>query len=149
MTKSNPLFVDSTKLHGDRIGAQIELTGVLVYDTDRVSVNISDHLGQQHRLEMKVHDDGAPIARVWLQHQKPIAISFSIDREGQSTLHTGVHQLKAQYVISLPWQPILGEFEAEKVAEAPAVKPSFGLPDTPWAGDYAQTVEALIEKWNL
>ena len=34
MSKSNPLFVDSTKFHGDLIATQIELRNVMIYDDE-------------------------------------------------------------------------------------------------------------------
>ncbi len=109
MAKSNnPLFVDSTRLHGDRIGTQIELSNVLIYDDEAVMVVVTNHLGEVDQVPMKLLEETMTYqARVWLGHQKTVAIQFVIEKNGKPILQSATMQTRAQYVISEDWVPVL------------------------------------------
>ena len=141
MAKNNPLFIDSTRLHGDRIGTQIELTGILIYDDETVLVVVTNHLGEVDRVSMKLSEELTFQARVWLGHQKTINFRFVIEKAGKIILQSVTHHARAQYVISENWIPVLVE-----EASQPAVEANISLPIP--AG-YTSTVASLIEKWGL
>jgi hypothetical protein len=149
MAKSNPLFVDSTKFHGDRIGTQIELNNVMVYDDEILVVKIIDHSDEEHRVPMQMLNECVYVARVWLSHQKTISYWFEIEKDGQTLLASSRHQARAQYAIIEDWQPQLPNQQAETEAMPVDGANALGIGESPWAADYASTVESLIEKWGL
>ena len=149
MAKSNPLFVDSTLLHGDRIGTQFELSRILIYDEESVIVTITNHLGEVHHVVMKSTDDGAYQAKVWLSHQKMITYRFSVERGGRSLFESREYKARAQYALLEDWQPI---DEPAVLTENPSPAPALpvAVRDTPPpALNYTRSVASLIEKWGL
>jgi hypothetical protein len=109
MAKSNPLFVDSTRLHGDRIGTQIELTQILLYEDEVAFVVVTNHLGEVDQVPMRLTEELTYQARVWLGHQKAITFKFVIEKAGKPVLQSLTHQARAQYVLSEIWVPVLIE----------------------------------------
>jgi hypothetical protein len=148
MSKSNPLFVDSTKLHGDAIGTHIELRNVMVYDGEELLVVITTHQGIALRIPMKSQDDRNYEARVHLNHQKNISYQFVIERDGRVLLQSPSRRARAQYAIIEDWAPQLGDEVAPfvEVGSQPGT-PAGVSPD--WPREYAGTVKSLIDKWGL
>ena len=143
MAKNNPLFVDSTRLHGDRIGSQIELKDILIYEDEIILVVVTNHLGEVDRVPMKMTDDFNFQARVWLGHQKTIHFKFVIEKNGRPILQSAHHQARAQYLITESWIPVLVEEGAPEETQ-PTPQSNNPIP----AG-YTSTVASLIEKWGL
>jgi hypothetical protein len=146
MAKSNPLFVDSTKLHGDRIGTQVELCNVMIYDDEALLVVITDHQGGNHRVPLKVSDDRNYQGRVWLGHQKAIHYYFVVEKNGRMLWRSANFQGRAQYAIIEEWQPVVGEIDNLRPPE-----PSLSLEHEaqPVPVNYLTSVSSLIDKWGL
>lgn len=169
MTKNNPLFVDSTKFHGDRIATIVELTDVLLYDEESAIALIVDHQGEMSRVPLEPIADGNYEAKVWLSHQKQVTCQFLIEKNGREVFHSAAVKARAQYAIIQKWDPVEDEeplpFELPPVTEAgadqPAVAASPALAVTPpttgasrptdsaRAAEWAQRAEKLIEQWDL
>jgi hypothetical protein len=151
MAKANPLFVDSTKLHGDCIGTQFELNNVLIYDDETLAVFVTNHLGKTVRMPMKHSDTGTFEARVMLSHQKPVTYQFVIEKNGQAIFQSTAVQARAQYAIIEDWQPVETTEPLPVTVETGATPPPTRAPDRElnMAADYALTIKALIEKWDL
>lgn len=159
MAKSNPLFVDSTKLQGDAIGSQFELTKVLIYDDEALAVIVTNHLGSSQRVLMKFNENvGHYEARALLNHQKSITYQFVIERSGRRILQSAPKQTRAQYAILEEWEPLRsrGMVLAGHVdpADLPDAKPagaasSVPAPESNWPAESARNVKSLIEKWGL
>ena len=146
MTKSNPLFVDSTKFHGDSIGTQVELKNVMIFDGEELLIVITNHNGVSLRIPMKLQDERTYEARVHLNHQKSITYQFVIEKDGVLVLNTAPRRSRAQYAIIEDWRPDLGDEAARIRIETPEVGPS---DDLAWPKEYAGTVKSLIDKWGL
>jgi hypothetical protein len=147
MAKRNPLFVDSTVLHGDRIGTQIELKKIFLYENETVYVVVTHKEGETQRVAMKILNDTTYQARVWLGHQKTVSLRFVIEKNGQEVLQSATYQSRAKYAIIENWEPAWGEMVTEvKNSDSLYAMP---LPDVPLPADYASTVASLIEKWDL
>ena len=145
MAKTNPLFVDSTILHGDRIGTQIELTRVLAYDDEVVIVEITNSIHEVQRVTMKLSDDGARYqARVWLGHQKSISYRYVIEKDGREFLQSESKQGRAQYALLDEWIPILADG-----LSLPATMPEIPQASSQMLGQYVGGVASLIDKWGL
>ena len=146
MAKSNPLFIDSTLLHGDRIGTQIELNKILAYDDEVVLVEITNQLGEAQRTVLKLNEDNRFQARVWLGHQKSISYRFVIEKDGREFLQSATRQGRAQYAIIDDWVPVLADAPAsmtrEKVMEIPSAAGA-------QLGQYVSGVASLLDKWGL
>jgi hypothetical protein len=151
MAKSNPLFVDSTILHGDRIGTQIELAGALIYDDESLMVVVTNHLGESHHISMRAADGTLNYqARAWLGHQKTVTYQFVIEKNGQRILESPKKQGRAQYAILDTWEPILAE-KGTPALNAAIVEPVEPHKDEAHVstGEYAKSVASLIEKWGF
>lgn len=150
MAKNNPLFVDSTLLHGDRIGTQIELNQVMVYEGESVSVLIINHLGESRQVPLKANDEGGFQARVFLSHQKVITYRFLLERDGKVFLQSTAKQLRVQYAIIEDWSPAQsGEEVPSAVLSEPKPVAKRPLLEKPFKSEYTKDVVALIEKWGL
>jgi hypothetical protein len=146
MAKNNPLFVDSTLLHGDRISTQIELHKVLIYDDETLFVVLTNQLGETQRVPMKLSTELNFQARVWLGHQKSITFRFVLEKRGREALQSATYKARAQYALIEDWEPAWGDDVAKIKEDA---KPLALLPNAPLPGDYASTVSSLIQKWGL
>lgn len=165
MAKSNPLFVDSTKLQGDSIGSQFELKKVLIYEDESLAVIITNHQGNSQRVLMKINEAGDFEARALLNHQKTITYQFVIERAGKRILQSAPKQIRAQYAIIEEWEPLrsrgrvlAGNVDIEDIpltsptmAAAASVlpQPSPQSSGTDWPAESARNVKSLIEKWGL
>jgi hypothetical protein len=149
MAKSNPLFVDSTKLRGDRIDTNIELNNVLVYDGETVVVVIKNVRGETERFIMKVVDDTSFKARVWLGHQETINYRFEIEKDSAVVLQSSTKQARAQYAIVEKWEAVFDEPEMA----SPILKDEsrfFSQPSpAKAAASYTNSLGSIIEKWGL
>ena len=165
MAKSNPLFVDSTKLQGDAIGSQFELKKVLIYDDENLAVIITNHLGNSQRVFMKMNENGDFEARALLNHQKTITYQFVIERAGRRILQSAPKQIRAQYAIIDEWEPLrsrgrvlAGNMNPDEIptmspatAVAAVTPVATATPATgaDWPAESARNVKSLIEKWGL
>lgn len=145
MAKSNPLFVDSTLLHGDRIGTQIELGKILLYDDESVVLILTNHLNESRHVPMKLGEEGNYQTRVFLSHQKTITFRFVVEKEGRVLLQSAIYHARAQYAILEEWKPV---FEEPTVALNPPTTPK-AKHSVPTVAEYTRGVASLIEKWGL
>lgn len=144
MAKTNPLFVDSTILHGDRIGTMIELTRVLAYDNEVVIVEITNQLNEIQRVTMKLSDEGRYQARIWLGHQKSISYRYVIEKDGREFLQSEPKQGRAQYALIDEWIPVLADG-----LSLPTTMPEVPQASAPMLTQYVGGVASLIDKWGL
>ena len=131
MTKSNPLFVDSTKMTGDSIGTQIELSGIALYEDESVLVMITNHLGEVRQVSMTLNEDLCYQTRVWLSHQKSFTYQFVVAKGEQRVLESVPKRARAQYAILDVWEPVLAARGARVESESePAVASGrLGIPE--------------------
>lgn len=162
MTKSNPLFVDSTKFHGDLIGTQIELRNVMIYDGEALFAVVVNQQGQPKRMPMKQMDERSFDVRLHLNHQTKISYRFEVERDGRIFLRSPDYTGRAQYAILEEWQPILdgvtpppvvtmvqGANPAPPAAPpSPPKSPEAPTPPT-WARDSAANVRSLLDKFEF
>jgi len=103
--KSNPLFIDSTKFHGDVICTQFDLRHILIYDDETVFVIVNTAEGESTRMPMKALDEGGYSARVHLNHQTLISYRFEIEKAGSAFLYSRGFKTRVQYAIVTDWSP--------------------------------------------
>lgn len=149
MTKTNPLFVDSTKLHGDAIGTHVELRNVMVYDDEDLVLLVTNHQGVAIRVPMKASEGRSFEARIHLNHQRAITYQFVIEKAGRTVLESTVYKGRAQYALIEEWQPIGVEGQAGLPVSAPPTPAAAVASEKGWPGEYAKSVKGLIEKWGL
>ncbi len=143
MAKANPLFIDSTKMTGDSIGTQFEVSKIAIYEDEVLVVLITNHLNEVTRTLMNLNEDMGYQARVWLGHQKTFTYQFAIEKGGQRILQSIAKKARAQYAILEKWEPVLAEPDAVAEGEAAAPAPQTTIPE------HARTVANLIEKFNF
>lgn len=157
MTKHNPLFVDSTKFHGDLICTQIELKNVLLHDGEALFVMITNHQDISRRLPMKALDDRTFEAKIHLNHQTQITYRFVIEKDGERVFQSANLKARAQYALIEEWEPCFEEVptellavEAEEVTDAGPVDNS--VPQQPSVSrvrESSMNVRNIIEKWGF
>lgn len=153
MTKSNPLFVDSTKVRGDVIGTQIELRKVMIYDDEQLYVLVTNNQGMTTRTQMKVLDYRSYEARVHLSHQTHVTFQFLIEKDSKILWLSAQHTGRAQYAIVEEWDPLTDE-TAIAAAQSLINKPLNSLDHksedpNAWARESSMNVRALMDKWGL
>lgn len=145
MAKANPLFIDSTKMHGDSIGTQVELSRVVLYEGEDLFVLITNHLGEVREVRMSINEDLSYQTRVWLNHQKTFSYRFVINQGEKHFLQSVEKKARAQYAIVDRWEPVLAEARAvstgEEFESATALGPS--IPD------HVKSVASLIDKFGF
>lgn len=146
-SKRNPLFVDSTVLHGDQIGTQIELKNIFIYEDETVFVVVTHKEGEVQRVPMKILNETTYQARVWMGHQKTVSLRFVVEKSGREILQSATYQSRAKYAIIERWEPAWGEM-VHQIRQTDVLV-NMPLPDVPLPADYASTVASLIEKWDL
>lgn len=172
MAKSNPLFVDSTKFHGDLIVCQIELKDVLIYDGERLSVIVTSQDGVVRKMDMAPLDERGYEGRVHLNHQSSFSFQFVIEKDGQRLFQSIIHKARARYSVSERWQPVLEDpaqydpvavepissedslaavesLPSEAVAMTSTVPTVTAKDRASWARESSLNVRSLIDKWGL
>lgn len=156
MTKRNPLFVDSTRLHGDLIATQFELRSALIYDDEVLFVVVTNDQGISMRVQMKAVPEGDGYeARVHLNLQTPITYQFIIEGDGRRLLQSMAQKTRVQYAIVEEWLPVLGDPADARAEESVQDSPvrvaqlQGQRPNAAWARDSSMSVRSLIEKWGL
>lgn len=153
MSKSNPLFVDSTKLRGDLIGSQIELRNCMIYDDEQLFAVVTNHQGLTTRTAMKVLDYRSYDAKVHLSHQTHFTFQFVIEKNGQIEWVSAQHTARAQYAVVEMWEPLMDP-SAIEAAKSLLNKPLNSLDHkqddgAAWARESSMNVRALMDKWGL
>lgn len=146
MAKANPLFIDSTKLHGDSIGTQIELSRVLLYEGEDLAVLITNHLGEVRQVTMTINEDLNYQTKVWLNHQKTFSYQFVINQGDKRFLQSVEKKARAQYAIVERWQPVLAEPGAEVLPKEVAERVALSGTNIP---DHVKSVASLIDKFGF
>jgi hypothetical protein len=144
MMKTNPLFVDSTRIHGDRIGTQVELTNIILFDDERISITVMGQRGEPIHTQLEPIDEKTFGARVWLRHLEKISYQFVIENGDRRVFHSAIIQGHAEHMIVEEWTP--------SIEEVPALiemkREEQTIPRT-WVAEAAKTAESLIEKFDL
>lgn len=120
--KSNPLFVDSTRFHGDLISTQFELRRVFIYDGESLFVVVTRDQGDSRRFPMKLVEEGVYGGRVHLNHQTLITYRFEIESNSKIEFSSRSYRARVQYAIVTDWEPS-GESTPEN--EAAIQAPTF------------------------
>jgi hypothetical protein len=144
MTKSNPLFVDSTRIHGDRIPTQVELDKVILFDGERISITVTGYRGDPVHTQLEPIGENTYGARIWLKHLEKINYQFVVENEERRVFHTPIKQARAEHAIIENWEPTMEETPALidlKQEEQPVART--------WVSEAASKAESLIEKWDL
>lgn len=157
MTKHNPLFVDSTKFHGDLVCTQIELKKVLLHDNESLFVMITNHQDISRRLPMKPLDENTYEAKIHLNHQTQITYRFVIEKDGERVFQSSNIKARAQYAIIEEWEPCFEEPEntviatetEEAVEAAPLETPESRQPGVSRVRESSMNVRNIIEKWGF
>ena len=152
MSKSNPLFVDSTKFHGDLIATQIELRNIMIYDDEQLYVVITNHQGDSKRIQMKMMDERSFEARIHLNHQTLVTYRFVIEKNGVNLLYSEAHKGRAQYALIALWEPTpedAAAFPASASSVALATSQPAGAANPNWPRDSAVGIRSLIDKWGF
>jgi hypothetical protein len=166
MTKHNPLFVDSTKFHGDVICTQIELKNVLLYDGETLWVMITNHQDVSRRLQMRSLDDRTYEAKIHLNHQTSVTYRFVIEKDGERVFQSANLKARAQYAVIEEWEPffdqeeepgappaptplVTEEKQPETMGERAPVPPAPALPTASRVRETSMNVRSIIEKWGF
>ena len=144
MAKSNPLFIDSTRIHGDRIATQVEVTGVLLYDGERLSITVTGQRGEPNHIQLEPIDEKTFGTKIWLKHLEKINYQFVIEADDRRMFHSVIKQGRAEHAIVETWEAAT----EETVALSELKKEEQPIPRT-WVADAASKAESLIEKWDL
>ena len=145
MSRSNPLFIDSTKSNHDGIGTQIELNGVILHDGERVRCEVKDQAGQKRQIFLLEEGDGRFCGQIWLKHQEEIDLKFMIeDDQGRPVAESPVLRRQASYALIETWQTEKTKKRAASKPK-PKVEKSFTT-QTPLTDD---KLGKLIAKWGL
>jgi hypothetical protein len=150
MSKSNPLFVDSTKFHGDLIATAIELRNVMIYDDEAIFVIITNHQGDTKRLPMKPLNDKTYEAKIHLNHQTLVTYRFVIEKSGKNFLYSPSFKGRASYAIIQQWEPT--EEKPEEMPLEPATGAALntaGHLNSTWPREQAMGIRNLIDKWGF
>lgn len=164
MMKNNPLFVDSTKFHGDVICTQIELKNVILHDGEALFVMITNHKDVSRRLPMKSLDERTYEARIHLNHQTPVTYRYVIEKDGERVFQSANMKARAQYALIDLWEPNFEETQEEEIliaaaveavpmntespAEAPVSVPAETRPVSR-VRETSMNVRDIIEKWGF
>ncbi len=144
MAKNNPLFVDSTKLRGDRIDTHIELGNILIYDGETVAVVVQNTRSDKVKVAMHQKND-VYRAIVWLGHQDAISYYFVVEKDNKNLFRSAQKSNSAQYAIIEKWEPCFDEPLEEQVAKKP-LPVEDSATRTRQSASYARS---LIEKWGF
>lgn len=106
MSKSNPLFVDSTLLRGDSIGTQIEISGVLLLDGEAIYLVLLNENDEEMCLPMSPSADFTYEAFARLVHQRPVRFYFGIAKDGELLYRTRDYERTAMYALLESWDPV-------------------------------------------
>ncbi len=161
MTKHNPLFVDSTKFHGDLICTQIELRNVLLYDGESLLIMITNHKDISRRLQMKPLDDRTYETKIHLNHQTQVTYRFVIEKDGERIFQSANLKGRAQYALIEDWNPCFDDSAADpEIQPQSASEPSGKDLAVPLTGtaqpkpvsrvrETSMNVRSIIEKWGF
>ncbi len=143
MAKANPLFIDSTKMTGDSIGTQFELSAVCLYEDEELFVFITNQTGEVTQMPLKMNADLNFQTKAWLRHQKSFSYQYVIEKGGQRFLQSVSRQARAQYAILDVWEPVLADPDAMPAREAEIASEPANIPD------HVKSVASLIEKFGF
>ena len=149
MTKTNPLFVDSTKIRGDRIGTQVELNKVILYDGEKLFVTILAEQGQPVHTPMEAMDEHSFGACILLKHLEKFSYQFVIEENERRVFQSGILHGRAEHAVVATWEPATEEvvplLEVKREVAATPAPPSRPA----WISNAARAAESLVEKFDL
>lgn len=145
--KHNPLFVDSTRFHGDAILTQVELRQVLVYDDETVFVAISPQKGGFRRVAMRPQEDGSFGVKVSLQHQTVVSYRFEIEKEGMIIMVSRDYKTRVQYAILADWRPL--DLDAPDTAPIITEASPEDAAREDWPRGQVASIRSMIDRFGL
>lgn len=148
MTKSNPLFIDSTKRSTDSIGCCVELKGLTSSSDESVYIKIKSNNANDESTLMKQISPDFYQAKVWLQHQQEVILQFYVMNQKGIVKASKEYPLKATYVIDCHWVEQTETVEASNDANNLNEKPKPYLTTELIMQDFKQ-LSCLIDKWGL
>jgi hypothetical protein len=123
--KSNPLFMDSTKVRHDSVTTQIEVDELFLYPGEEAFIHIVTNEDKKDRIKLVVCKSGVFQSKAWLNHQEGIHFYITIESAEKKILFTSkAKSTVASYMILEKWSPcfIKQNFEFNKKEVRP--KPS-------------------------
>ncbi|MCC7403648.1 MAG: hypothetical protein IT288_04540 [Bdellovibrionales bacterium] len=106
MRRNNPLFVDSTKFSGDGIRTLFELSGLVLYEGERVVARVTDKNGHEQIVPLHETERHIFVGSIYLKHQEEITYLFAV-KSGEGVLfETALIQGRASYLIASEWKPL-------------------------------------------
>ena len=145
MAKANPLFIDSTKMVGDSIGTQFEVSKIALYEDEALFVLITNHLGTVTRMPMVLNEELNYQTKVWLAHQKTFSYQFVIEKNGERILQSALQKNRAKYAILEKWVPVLAEAHAD-----PGVPCELSVPEMQSnIPELSKSLASLIDKFGF
>lgn len=145
MAKANPLFIDSTKMVGESVGTQFELSRVALYEGEGLFVLITTHQGTVTRMPMILNDELNYQAKVWLAHQKTFSYQFVIEKDGTRILQSAPQKNRAKYAILEKWEPVLADAHADP-GTPPEISVSEMQTNIP---ELSKSLASLIDKFGF
>jgi hypothetical protein len=109
MTKANPLFIDSTKFHGDLVPMQFELHRLLMRDDESLFLLARNEQRVLRRAPMRPLPEQGYEARIHLAHQTLITFQFVLEKAGRPLYRSAPQKARVQYALIAEWQPIDAE----------------------------------------
>lgn len=107
-TTINPLFLDSTKLIGDKVVTNVELINILLHDSDSLYFELIDQFGFEQRIVLQSIQTKKSIkykAEVLLNYQHQIKYRFFIESEGKPLFTSAIREARVGQVIAEKWEP--------------------------------------------
>lgn len=147
MSKSNPLFVDSTKIGSDSITTRIELSGVELSDGQSVYIKYTDISGAEQSSLLKPSEhEQLFVGKVWMNHQQEVEMRFYIMGPSGIEKTSRVYLEKATYLLELKWDDaaVQGEITLPSIVKK-APKESTAEEVMGEMND----LSSLIDKWGL
>lgn len=145
MRKSNPLFVDSTKLTSDSVGCTLELSGVSLSEGESIYGKIIDSLGNEESTSLSEKQGGNYSGQMWLQHQQDVTIQFYVMGAQGILRQSKSYESQAQYVMEFEWkEEVKDQYAQKRALEKQKPAPS----QTQIMDDFSE-LSSLIDKWGL
>lgn len=152
MGQFNPLFVDSTRVRGEKIVASIEVTGVQLRPGESVAIRILDsESGENSSWRLDLDDSGNFVGQVWLNHQGQIFFQIQILLGERHLFSSEWRATSGSYGLFAEWQPYLGIQKVPNLRqreEAPLQRESVGGLDSV-TRPLREGFHNLIALWDL
>ena len=144
--KHNPLFVDSTKVHGDSVPTIFELYRIFLYEGEKVYLYVEESNGNFHREVLKFNEKNQCWSTyLYLAHQTRVRFQYIIKNNDEVVFKSQQYSDLAKYNLETQWSPCLDVelLEPKKDTFKPKRKEFV-------ANGYSSShLEKIIKKWGF